>query len=186
MIFQHFLLDCNEVNAFILACSDSREAVLIDVGLFDPAIPAFVEEHDLILNTIFITHDHYDHTGGLAEAAKHFGATVISGTSQPGGYEAQQVAHGDKVYVGNLVGEVVATPGHTPDGLSLIFPGMVFAGDALFAGSVGGTASPELAEQQIDHIRKNLFTLPVHYEVHVGHGPSTTIGIERACNPFFV
>ncbi|NLT59553.1 MAG: MBL fold metallo-hydrolase, partial [Candidatus Hydrogenedentes bacterium] len=85
-----------------------------------------------------------------------------------------------------LAGRVLATPGHTPDALSLAFPGMVFTGDALFAGSVGGTASPALARQQLDAIRNHIFSLPADTEIHTGHGPSSTVAIESRYNPFFV
>lgn len=187
MILGHFRLNPIEVNAFIFGCPETKEAVLVDVGEWDTRLPEFVEAEGLKLSTIFITHDHHDHVGGLAEAAEHFGAKVISGTDQPGGYTVDRVVgQGDEITVGNMTGKVVDTSGHTPVGLSLIFPGTVFSGDALFAGSVGGTNSPENYEQQIENIRKNLFTLPGEYEVHVGHGPSTTIGIEREYNPFFV
>jgi glyoxylase-like metal-dependent hydrolase (beta-lactamase superfamily II) len=80
---------------------------------------------------------------------------------------------------------VLATPGHTPDSLSLSFPGVVFTGDALFAGSVGGTGSPRNASQQIEAIRKHIFALPDDYEIHPGHGPASTVAVERGCNPFF-
>ncbi len=187
MILGHFRLNPIEVNAFIFGCPDTKEAMLVDVGEWDPRLPQFVEDMDLKLTTIFITHDHADHVAGLPEAAKHFGATVISGTEEPGGYKVDRVVgHGDEVTVGKMTAKTVDTSGHTPVALSLIFPGTVFSGDALFAGSVGGTSSPETYEQQLENIRKNLFTLPGEYEVHTGHGPSTTIGIEREFNPFFV
>jgi len=187
MILGHFRLNPIEVNAFIFGCPETKEAVLVDAGEWDQRLPQFVEDSGLSLTTIFITHDHGDHVEALPEAAKHFGATVISGTERPGGYQVDRVVgHGDEITVGNMSGRVVDTAGHTLVGLSLIFPGTVFSGDALFAGSVGGTSTPENYERQLDNIRKNLFTLPGDYEVHVGHGPSTTIGIERDHNPFFV
>ena len=154
-MFKHFLTSANESNAFILACDETREALLVDVGEFEPAIAACIQTNRLTLASIFITHDHYDHTGGLR------------GEICPGV-------------------EVIATPGHTPDALSLAFPGMVFTGDALFAGSVGGTASPALARQQLDAIRNHIFSLPEDTEIHTGHGPSSTVAIESRYNPFFV
>lgn len=187
MILGHFRLNVIEVNAFIFGCPETKEAVLVDVGEFDPVLAEFVEAQGLTLSTIFITHDHYDHVAGLPQAAEHFGATVISGTEKPGGHAVDRVVgHGDEVTVGNMTAKVVDTSGHTPVGLSLIFPGTVFSGDALFAGSVGGTSNEDDYNRQIENIRNNLFTLPGEYEVHTGHGPSTTIGVEREFNPFFV
>lgn len=187
MIIGHFMLNVIEANAFIIGCTETREAALIDAGEFHPAIPEFVEAHGLDVKTIFITHDHHDHVAGLEEAAKHFGARTIAGTECPGGFSVDRVvAHGDEVTVGRHTGRVVDTSGHTPVGYSLIFPGTVFTGDALFSGSVGGTSGPDQYQHQLDLIRKNLFTLPPDYEIHVGHGPSSTIGIESKYNPFFV
>lgn len=189
MIFGHFLLNIIEVNAFIFGCAQTREAVLVDVGDCDPRLAEFVDKNRLKLTTIFITHDHYDHVQGLADARKTFGATVISGVADPGGHEADIVVqHGDSIELGAMAGRVVDTSGHTPVGLSLIFDDQktVFSGDALFAGSVGGTSARDDYDRQIENIRNNLFSLPDDFEVHTGHGPSTTIGIERRYNPFFV
>jgi glyoxylase-like metal-dependent hydrolase (beta-lactamase superfamily II) len=186
MIVKHFLLDVNEVNCFVVACEETREAMLIDAGSFNQRIAEYLSSAGLQLKAVFITHDHFDHTDGLAEYVGRYNARVISGTAQVGGCKATVVRHGDTVRVGNLEGTVYSTPGHTPVGLSLAFPGHVFTGDALFAGSVGGTSSPENARIQLDAIRRHIFTLPPDTEVHTGHGPSSTVSIESRWNPFFV
>jgi glyoxylase-like metal-dependent hydrolase (beta-lactamase superfamily II) len=80
---------------------------------------------------------------------------------------------------------VLATPGHTPDGVCLAFSGHVFTGDSLFAGSVGG-CSGAAHRRLLDGIRQHLFALPPDTQVHTGHGPSSTIAIESQHNPFFV
>ncbi|HOD50785.1 MAG TPA: MBL fold metallo-hydrolase [Candidatus Hydrogenedentes bacterium] len=185
-MFKHFLTSANEGNAFILACDETREAILVDVGEFEPEMAEYIETEKLNLTSIFITHDHYDHSGGLREAVDRYGAAVYAGAAHPGGCKARKVAHGDLIRVGTLAGKVIATPGHTPDALSLAFPGMVFTGDALFAGSVGGTSSPAQAKQQLDAIKKHIFSLPPETEIHTGHGPSSTVAIESRYNPFFV
>ena len=176
-----------EVNAHIFGCEETKEVMLIDAGKFDLAIDHFVTSNDLKLTTIFITHDHGDHVAGVEECARHFGAQVIAGTESPGGYPADRVVkHGDEIQIGLITGKVVSTPGHTPVALSLIFPGMVFSGDALFAGSVGGTASTENFDLQHRQVQDHLLSLPGDYQVHSGHGPATTIGDERVVNPFLV
>jgi glyoxylase-like metal-dependent hydrolase (beta-lactamase superfamily II) len=186
-MFAHVRLNVVEVNSFVYACPETKEAVLVDCGEFDPRIPEFIKERQLQLTTIFVTHDHYDHVQGLRDAATHSGARVVAGTESPGGYHADRVVRpGETVQIGTLTGRVVDTSGHTPVGLSLIFEDRVFTGDALFAGSVGGTSNPEDYDRQIANIRKNLFPLPDDTLVHCGHGPSSTIGIEKRYNPFFV
>lgn len=186
MIFGHFRLEVEEVNAYIVGCAETREGLLIDVGEWTPAMERFVGEHGLRLTQVFVTHDHHDHSGALSEVVKRYGPRVLAGKGRVGGESAEVVGQGDTVRVGTLSGTVLATPGHTPEGISLAFPGHVFTGDALFAGSVGGTGSPELFRQQIDGIRKTIFALPVDTEIHSGHGPASTVGIESRYNPFFV
>lgn len=187
MILGHFRLNPIEVNAFIYACPRTHEAMLVDCGDFDPRLPEFVKTQDLRLTTIFITHEHWDHVQALPLAAKHFGAQVVSAIPEPVGLSGVRVAQpGDTVTLGDLSGRVVDTSGHTAVGLSLVFPELVFSGDALFAGSVGGTKTPEDYARQLDNIRKNLFTLSDDTIVCPGHGPCSTIGIERRFNPFFV
>lgn len=186
MIFAHFLLDVNESNAFIVGCEDTKEALLVDAATWDPRIPKFLDAHNLRLSTVFITHDHFDHTGGLSDVLKYFGTVTYAGHSPAGGCRVKVVRQNDTIRFGNIEGRVVATPGHTPESISLILPGMVFTGDALFSGSVGGTSTPQLHRQEIDSIREHIFCLPDDYQVHPGHGPSSTVGIERRYSPFFV
>lgn len=186
MIFRHFLTDNNESNAFIVACGQTRRALLVDAGAFDRSMADFIALHGLVPAQVFITHDHYDHTGALQEIVRRHAPEILSGAGLAGGLKTRVAGHGDEVRVGALAGRVLSVPGHTPDGVCLVFPGMVFTGDALFAGSIGGTATPALSEQLKEGIRKHIFTLPPHYEVHTGHGPSSTVAVESRHNPFFV
>lgn len=195
MIFGHFRLDVPslEPNAFVIGCRATRQAMLVDVGIYAQPISDFLARESLTLAAIFLTHHHWDHTDGLKDALAAWpGAAVYHHTSRVAGVPASPLKQGDTLTLGSLAGRVVETPGHTPDGISLILdetpgnPGMAFTGDALFAGSVGGTGTPKDYETQLAGIRENLFGLPGHYEIHVGHGPSSTIGVEREFNPFFV
>lgn len=185
MIFRHFRLNVNEANVFLIGCEATREALLVDAGEMDPRIEDFIEEHRLRLTTVFVTHAHYDHTGGLAELESRHGVTVVGGGPEIGP-DARVVRQGDEVRIGHLTGRVVAAPGHTRDSVCLVLPGMVFTGDALFAGSVGGISSRRHADEQIAALREHVLSLPDDYEIHTGHGPSSTVWVERTFNPFFV
>lgn len=185
MIFQSFLLDINESNAYIVASELTRDAILVDIGEFDARIQDFIEENDLKLNAVFITHDHYDHTSGISELTRHYRVKVLSAAGNAGRTTGKRVSHGEKIQVGDLTATVLFTPGHTNDSSSLAFPGMVFTGDALFSGSVGGTSSTGAAQRQIDAIRQHIFSLPDDCEIHPGHGPASTVHIEKNFNPFF-
>ena len=185
MIFQSFLLDINESNCYLVASETTRDAILVDAGVFDSRIHDYIEENNLNIEGVFITHDHYDHTSGLTDLMRQYRVKVWSASGNAGRTAGRHVAHGHEIAVGELKGTVLATPGHTFDSLSLAFPGVVFTGDALFSGSVGGTSSSDAARHQIEAIRQHIFTLPADYEIHPGHGPASTVAIERQFNPFF-
>jgi hydroxyacylglutathione hydrolase len=186
MILGQFVLDTLEANAFILGCPDTREAMLIDAGEHDPRFEAFLEAHELTLTAVFITHTHEDHVGGLPSIVARHNPRVYSFHDTVKGCASHRLAHDNTIRFAKLEGRIAHTPGHLPDVICLVFPGFAFTGDALFAGSVGSTATPENAKQQVDAVRAHLFTLPDETVLHCGHGPSTTVGVERRFNPFFV
>lgn len=185
MIFGHFLTEVNEANAFIVGCEETKEALLIDVPIWDVRFEPFLQRCGLSLKAIFITHDHYDHTAGLNDALNRFPAEVYAGVAAVEGVPTRKMTHGKTLRFGTIAGAVAVTPGHTPDSISLILPGMVFTGDALFSGSVGGTASRAHAERQLRAVQEHILSLPGDYQIHTGHGPSSTVFIERHYNPFF-
>lgn len=186
MIFAHFRTDENEANMFLLACARKREALLVDAPVFDPRVPLFLEEHALSLTSVFVTHAHYDHTGGLRELAKAFSPRVFAAAERISGMPTVRVRHGDRINVGDIELRVIALPGHTPESVGLTAPGMVFTGDALFAGSIGGVSDEAAKAREIGHIREHVFSLPDTCHIHAGHGPSSTVWIEKRHNPFFV
>ena len=171
---------------FVVACTETHKAILVDAASHDPRIPAFLKQKELTLEAIFITHTHYDHIGGLAEFVRTFSPTVYAGVASIEGIPAQKVLHGKTISVGTINARVVALPGHTPEAIGLVFPDMVFTGDALFSGSIGGTANIHNKAVEIDAIRKHIFTLSDDTLIHTGHGPSSTVEIEKKHNPFFV
>ncbi len=186
MILAHFLTGVNEANIFLVACPKTRKALLVDAAYFDPRLVSFLDEHDLKLESIFITHDHFDHTDGLLEITQQYNVTLYAGKDRIAGLEAQAVRQDDKIIVGQMEGRVVELPGHTPYSVGLVMPGVVFTGDALFAGSIGGTTTERDRLLEIEHVRKNIFTLPNTCQIYSGHGPASTVFIEKTYNPFFV
>jgi len=186
MILALFRLEVNEANAAIIGCEKTGEACLVDAGDDDLRFDPFLAARRLRLTRILVTHEHWDHTDGLGPIQqRHPDAEVFSFNGKLGGERARRLRHDDPFTLGALEGRIVHTPGHTPDGISWILPGVVFTGDALFNGAVGGTATPEDYQQQINAIRQHLLHLPDHYQLLSGHGPATTIGIEKRFNPFF-
>jgi hydroxyacylglutathione hydrolase len=172
MILRHFLLDVNETNCYLVACPETREAAIIDPGEPCRELEALVEEEALRPVFVVVTHDHFDHTGGVSAVVSRFGV------------RGRGVREGDSLKVGNLEFTVLETPGHTPDSISLAVRDAIFTGDALFAGSVGGTTSQENFEQEIDHIRSKILSHSRGTRLFPGHGPPSTVAIEATFNPF--
>ena len=129
-----------------------------------------------------ITHSHYDHIGGLNDFKKAFNAPVYA-------YELQDslpVSEGDVIPFNKQKIHVMTTPGHISDGISFYIAPHVFVGDAIFAGAVGGTPDRTHFLEEIEHAENKIFSLPDDTIIYPGHGASTTVGIERLFNPFFV
>jgi glyoxylase-like metal-dependent hydrolase (beta-lactamase superfamily II) len=191
-------------NGYLLACSESGEALLIDPGDEVEELVKAADAHRWVVKYIVLTHAHMDHITGVEFAKMRYQVPIFlhpddlplyQGLSQQGewfGVPLQApppvdhfLADGDLIQWGNLRAEVVHTPGHTPGGICLKVGNLLIAGDTLFAGSIGRTDLPGGNYDQLIHSIKNcLLRLPDETQVLSGHGPSTTIGEEREHNPF--
>jgi glyoxylase-like metal-dependent hydrolase (beta-lactamase superfamily II) len=193
-----------EVNCFILADEKTKEAVIIDPGDDAQEILKIIKEKGLKVKYIINTHGHFDHMGAnraLKDATGaalliHEGDAPMMASAQiqsrafgmdttPSPKADRYVKHGDVIKAGEVSLKVLHTPGHSPGGISLLEQGMVFTGDALFAGSIGRTDLPggDLMTL-LRSIKTNLMSLPDDTKVFCGHGPASTIGEEREENPF--
>jgi hydroxyacylglutathione hydrolase len=127
-----------------------------------------------------------DHLADLDKLQAASNATSYgSAVENPLGLKS--LVHGDGLILGNLTIRVLGTSGHTPGGLSYFIDGLakplVVVGDALFAGSMGGAAYAY--QEALHHIQERILTLPPETVICPGHGPLSTVGQERANNPFF-
>ena len=193
-----------EVNCYV-AWNDSREALVIDPGADADRIENVIRRESLIIVAYLLTHGHVDHVSALAELVRAHPAPVaispedgewaFTSTNQlPPYYPApekptsidRQLKDGQEWTDGGLTYRVIATPGHSPGGVSLYFPeeGVLFAGDTLFSGSVGRTDIPGGNPRTLSDSIKKLAELPPETRVFPGHGPETTIGTERRTNFF--
>jgi len=191
-------------NTYFLRRFGGRETVIIDPGDEAPRLIAFLESQDLVPLAIVNTHAHLDHIGAVAalkdryavpfllhaddfdllqrapESARLFGVNepVVPQVDAP-------LTHLEKLAWAGIAMEVRHTPGHARGHVCLVVEGAVFAGDALFYGSIGRTDLPGGdTETLLASIAAQLLTLPDSTVVYPGHGPSTSIGRERLHNPF--
>lgn len=189
-----------EVNAYVVG--DERECLVIDPGLRAALLlPALRARR---VTALLLTHTHYDHIAGVDELRDLTGAPLYAPEGEEaalldplgnlsglfgGGVICRPAEHtvedGDAFRIGGASLTAIATPGHSPGHLAYAGEGVVFTGDALFAGSVGRTDFPgSSAAALLDSLRNRLFTLPDETVVYPGHGPATTIGEERRTNPY--
>ncbi len=191
-------------NCYVVGAGGG-EVIVIDPGGDPDVILRLIESDVLTVTAIVDTHGHGDHIGANADLKARFGCpvmiheadaefltdpmlnlsawlgedTVVSPTAD------RLLQDGDEIAVGSVTFRVIHTGGHTPGGICLYTEGHLFAGDTLFAGSVGRTDFPGGSmEQLITGIRGKLLVLPDDTIVYPGHGPTTSIGTEKAGNPY--
>jgi hydroxyacylglutathione hydrolase len=180
---KRFLTSVNASNCYLCWCGDTGEGVIVDPSEFGPEIQKAVSGNGVTLTGIFITHGHYDHDSAVGDVRAAHEVPVFAAGNYPGG---RQVSDGDTVAVGAERFRVVSTPGHTEDSISFIGTGLAFVGDALFAAAVGGTSSRAYFEREVQGVREHILSLPDCYTLYPGHGPATTVAVERSYNPFFM
>jgi hydroxyacylglutathione hydrolase len=204
MEIKRYVLGELATNCYLVICRDSKEAVVIDPG-GDPApVLDDLQREGLKLCYIINTHGHMDHIEGNQSLQAAVRAPIIihrddaamltspaqnlslfvgnEFVSPPPG---RLLADGDVISWGKESLQVLHTPGHTPGSISLAGAGVVFSGDTLFAGSVGRTDFPGGSMTRLlVGIREKLVGMPPETRVLPGHGPETTIGVEKNNNPF--
>ena len=187
-------------NCYVIQEND--EAFVIDPG--EATAPLLHHIKNLKIHAIINTHGHCDHCGGNAVLINATNAPLyiheqdlpllqnlqlqgkMFGVSFPASPDPTGVLHaGDTFQLGNTTLTVLHTPGHSPGHIALATDGIVFTGDTLFAGSIGRTDLFDGNYEDIMRsIREVLLPLPDNTRVYPGHGPETTIEIERHTNPF--
>jgi len=194
-----------ETNCYVL--TSAGVCWLVDVGMWPRPLIDFLRARGLTPECILLTHGHGDHIAGVEMVREHWpGVRLLcpaadadmlgdpqANLSGPFGFPMtappadRLVEPGEEMLCGELTLHVLDTSGHSPGGVSYYCPqaGVVLCGDALFAGGVGRSDIPGAdGERLAANIRANLYTLPDDTRVLPGHGPESTIGAEKAGNPF--
>lgn len=187
-----------EVNCSII--SENGKAWIVDPGQEGARIASLLEKKGLVPEAVLLTHAHFDHITGIAELQKlfpglpvfvHKADTVMFGhpfNQMPGEYASIGVPSGIRDVNDLKICEVIHTPGHTPGGVCYHFSEdkLLLSGDTLFAGSIGRTDFPGGSMSMMMESLKKLMALPDDTLVIPGHGSHTTIGREKASNPYLV
>jgi hydroxyacylglutathione hydrolase len=191
-------------NCFLLRQDGAKEALIVDPGEEAPKLLGAIEELGLELQAILLTHTHFDHVGAVAPVAKATGAPVycpklevpvlqdiMSFVPWPGfgPFESwdpeETVEGGEQLKLAGFDIDVIFTPGHSPGHVTYAVEDALFSGDVLFESSVGRTDLPggdwAILSRSIESL---LDRYPDEQKVFPGHMGLTTLGRERATNPF--
>lgn len=200
-----------EVNTYVLY-DEQKKAVLIDCACYDDEernkLFTFIKSENLTIIRQLYTHCHIDHIVGMAYATDTFSTEpeihkaalpfidASKNSASNYGFRLERVInpsifinHGDIIMFGNSELEVRYAPGHADGSICFVNheQKFVITGDVLFNGSIGRTDFPTGSlDVLIDKIKTELFTLGEDYTVYPGHGPKTSIGYEKATNPFII
>jgi glyoxylase-like metal-dependent hydrolase (beta-lactamase superfamily II) len=174
-------------NAYLVGDREGGTAVVVDTGApMEPLLDA-LRKHRLRLAAILCTHRHGDHTAGNAELVRETSAPILALREEaPHIAQAEPLADSEERSWGEVRVRIIALPGHTAGQCGYLIEGVgLFTGDCLFKGSLGGCVGP--ASSGFEDVRKSverILALPDETPIHPGHTDPTTVGRERAENPF--
>lgn len=202
-----FTLGPAQTNAYLVADPETKEAAVIDPAWDGQVILEAAQKRGWRIAHLWYTHAHFDHIGGagaIADALNPLplvalhpndhvlwraggGGAMFGFDIDPGPEPTIDFVHAMKLKLGSNEFEVRFTPGHTI-GHCILYAaaaGVCFCGDLIFAGSVGRTDFPGGSWEQLEEsIREQVYTLPDETRLLSGHGPETTVGVEKRSNPF--
>lgn len=199
MIFEQYQLACLSLSSYLVGDETTGRAVVIDPQRDIKLYLDEAESRGLSIEKVLLTHFHADYVSGHLELAEATGAEICFGPSAEADFPIKNLADGERIELGEVVVEALATPGHTPESTSyLLFerrsdasPVAVCTGDTLFVGDVGrpdllgaiGFTAEDLGRQLYDSIGR-LKKLPAETRIYPGHGAGSACGKQLGSAPF--
>jgi glyoxylase-like metal-dependent hydrolase (beta-lactamase superfamily II) len=204
MLVRKLVVGDLQTNCYILWDEKSKKGAVIDPGGDYEEIEKVIQDKDLDIKYIILTHGHIDHIAALTQLKNKTSALIlihpadsdmlVDPTYNLSSFTGENLIcpkadrfldDGDKIEVGASELEVLHTPGHSPGGISLFTDKMIFTGDALFCGGIGRTDFPGASHTQLlRSIKEKILSKPDDTVVYPGHGPETIIGEEKKNNPW--
>jgi hydroxyacylglutathione hydrolase len=180
-VFPHFVFT-GFSNCYLVAPDGPGPAVLIDPGIFDGELLKLIEGNKLSITTVLITHTHDSHIEGIRTLTKIYDAAIYAFRDKVLEYDTRVVKQDDTITCGDLVFEVIELPGHSRDSLAFKIGNFLFTGDTLTAGLIGSVVHAYARGLLISSIKQKILTLDDDVYIFPGHGPPSTVGIERLHN----
>ncbi|MBS4534230.1 MBL fold metallo-hydrolase [Clostridium sp. D2Q-14] len=204
MIIERIPCGVFQANCYVVGSENSGKGIVIDPAGDVDKIMKIVYEHELTIEYIILTHGHGDHIGGLLELKDKTKAPILIHSldkdmlmnkeinlsnqmpMEPVEINPDKtVEDGETLALDDFEINIIHTPGHTPGSISIKIDKTIFTGDTLFKGSIGRTdLIGGSYDDIIDSINKKLVKYDNDVTIFSGHGPSSTIGIEKSTNPF--
>ena len=189
MIFEQVRTGGDRNFGYFLADNSEGCSAVVDPSGGADLFLELNERHKCKLKYVICTHDHFDHTGGARELARHSSALVAMHKSA-GGRAGLPLEDGEELALGALTLKIIHTPGHTLDSICVLCEDILLTGDTLFVGKVGGTDLGNGARAEYGSLHDKLMKLPEQTRVYPGHdygtAPSSTIAREKETNPFIL
>ncbi len=193
-----------QANCYIVMEKETSKAIVIDPGGDFDNIKNLIENKNLKVDYILLTHAHADHIGAVYELKNYTKAKVLVHEEDYEMLRNSKINHSDligdktieidadvklkdndEISIGKIKFKIIHTPGHSKGSICIKFGKVIFTGDTLFEGSIGRTdLEGGSFEEIIKSIKEKIITLPNDTVVYPGHGPSTTVENEKANNPF--
>jgi glyoxylase-like metal-dependent hydrolase (beta-lactamase superfamily II) len=184
MKFYSYYSVTNFSNCYLLGGEAGREALLIDPGIFDENLLGLIEGNGWYARHVLLTHSHLAHVNGLRTLRKVYDPQVHALDPAVLEFPAEALEETDRLELCGFPIRVLATPGHSNDSACFHIGRMLFTGDTLSAGAIGETSSGYERALLLSSIRGKLLDLPSGVFVFPGHGPPSTLEVERRFNPY--
>ena len=170
-------------NSYLIGADSGGDAILIDPGNFDIPLLSFIEENDLYLRYVLITHAHDGHINGIETILKIYKAELFYFGHSVLDFTTNRVREGEDLELGGFTFSILETPGHSGDSVVYKMDKLLFTSDTLFSGSIGETPDEFSKGLILASINEKILTLEDEHFIFPGHGPPSKIGIERHLNP---
>ncbi len=205
-MIKKFVLGMYQENCYVVFCSSTKKGFVVDPGIYSQDVISYIEEKQLSIEFVLLTHAHGDHICGLTDTVEKFNAPVYIHKKEAEilqdskknfseeicrrkiEIEAERLLKdGEVIRIGEMEIRIIHTPGHTPGGICIYIPAekSLISGDTLFDRSIGRTDfGYSSTEALVQAVGEKLYALPDDTEVYPGHGTNTSIGQEKKSNPF--
>jgi hydroxyacylglutathione hydrolase len=183
MIFYSHFSSNTLSNCYIIGPDHGGEAIIIDPGMFDTKLLTVIEDNNLYLKYILVTHSHESHTRGIRTILKIYDAYIFSYRHSIMDERTNKVRDFIKIDCGEFEFEALETPGHSGDSITFRIDRSLFTGDSLFAGSIGSVSDGFARGLILSSLREKILTFDDDFLIFPGHGPPSKLGIEKKFNP---